>query len=149
MLIAIDTNVLVYATNSDAPENEPCHRLVRAVAEGRLAATGFPQMLLEFYAVVTNRRRFAQPLTSDQARKQMGAFRRAIPVLGFLPEALTQLDRLLRTSEKIGGDVFDAAIAAQMKAHHLEVICTYNLRDFAGYQEIKASLPETILEALG
>jgi hypothetical protein len=47
-LIVLDTNVLVYTVGRDHVLREPCQRVVRAIADGDLAATTTIGVLEEF-----------------------------------------------------------------------------------------------------
>lgn len=147
-MIAIDTNVLVYAVNADAPQNGHCHRLLQAVRKGLLRAVVFPQILLEFYAVVTNPRRFSQPLNPEQAWEQVEEFGEMLDLLECPPAILRNLGGLLRLTPRVAGNVFDAAIAVQMQAYGIHVICTYNTDDFSGLAGIVPRTPEQLLEPL-
>ena len=62
-MIAVDTNILVYAVMQDDPHHMSSRRFVETVAKGLVSACVFPQNLLEFYSVVTNPRRVFSPLS--------------------------------------------------------------------------------------
>ncbi len=62
----IDTNVLVYALDPNAPHHEACRRLRDEGLPGvELVLT--PQVLYEFIASVTSAKFFATPLDSREA----------------------------------------------------------------------------------
>lgn len=143
LLILMDTNVLVYAINVDASRHEPSRALVEAVREKRVNGVIVPQILLEFYAVITDRRRTRGPLDPQTAWNQIDVLRTIFPVLEGGSKALGYL-REFSPSVK-GADVFDAFLVAQMKACGLSVLCTYNTKDFTGYEGIVIQTPEAIL----
>ena len=73
-MIAVDTNVLVYAHRADSPFHEHARQALTGLAEG-LSPWALPwPCLTEFCAVVTNRRFFADPTPSPVAVEQVGAW---------------------------------------------------------------------------
>ncbi|MFZ5898537.1 MAG: hypothetical protein ACOYU7_05105 [Bacillota bacterium] len=52
---------------------------------------------------------------------------------------------MVAASRVKGGDIFDAYLVAQMKALEISLLCTYNTRDFTGYDRVIARTPEEIL----
>jgi predicted nucleic acid-binding protein len=53
----VDTNVLVYALDADAPQHEAARALLEAAREASTTLFMTSQILCEFYSVVTNPRR--------------------------------------------------------------------------------------------
>lgn len=144
-MILFDANVLVYATNADAPQHGPSHTVVRAALDGRVAGVLVPQVLLEFFAVVTHRLRVRRPLDASRAWEQVAALRASLPVLEVRPEALTILGELVLAGQPEGGAIFDLFLIAQMRTHGVGTICTYSAADFAGRPGILALRPEDVL----
>ena len=147
-MIALDTNVLVYAVAEEDPHHAASRRLVEAVAAGLLPACVFPQNLLEFYAVATNPRRMACPLTAAQALTEMANLRAIFPVVMPKESALDRLTGLASSTGTAAADIFDACIAAQMLDAGIDAICTYTARDFEGFP-LNVATPEEIMDALG
>ncbi|MFZ5899426.1 MAG: type II toxin-antitoxin system VapC family toxin [Bacillota bacterium] len=144
-MILFDTNVLVYAVDLDAPQHPASRALVEAVAEGRIKGALVLQILLEFYAVVTDRRRVRQPLQPEEAWEQVVSLSDIFQVLDAGPRVFEHLKTLVAASRVKGGDIFDAYLVAQMKALEISLLCTYNTRDFTGYDGVIARTPEEIL----
>jgi len=147
-MIAIDTNVLVYAISAEDPHHVPSRALLEAVAEGIVPAVVFPQNLLEFYATVTNPRLVVRTLTSHEALAEISNFRAILRVICPKESSLDCLPEVVVSSCIAGSDVFDAFIAAQMQDAGIGVICTYNTRDFLPYP-ISAATPEEVLDSFG
>lgn len=145
-MILVDTNVLVYAVNLDAPQHKPSRALLEAVQEKRVAGVLVPQILLEFYAIVTDPRRVSNPLVPETAWEQINAFRTAFLVLDTGLKALDAQKEIGIKSK--GADIFDAFLAAQMKVNGISVLCTYNKKDFSKFTGILAQTPEDILSNL-
>lgn len=55
-MIVLDTTVLVYATGAEHPYQEPCRRLVQAIADGQITATTTVEVVQEFVHVRARRR---------------------------------------------------------------------------------------------
>jgi predicted nucleic acid-binding protein len=122
--------VLVYASNSAAPQHDDCRQVVERSVDGRIEAALVPQVLLEFHAVITDRRRLERPLTPGDAWAQIDALRSRIPVLEVPRSVMAEMDGLIATHVPVGGDVFDVFLVAQMRAHGIRDICTEDVDGF-------------------
>jgi predicted nucleic acid-binding protein len=148
-VILIDTNVLVYAVNTAAPQHGESRAFVEAARGGDFPAVLVPQVLLEFYAVVTGNR-VKHPLAPETALTEVNILRSIFPVLEASSEALERLNEILSRHPDIrGGNVFNAWLVAQMKSLGIPVICTYNTADFTRYDDITAVTPREIFAATG
>ena len=146
-MILVDTNVVVYAINQDAPQHTASRALIEAVRAGDLPCTLVPQILLEFFAIVTDGRRVARPLDTAMALDQIRVLQSIFPVRDVCREALSHLPRVLASQARMkGGDVFDAWLVAQMLAMDINRICTYNGKDFLGYDMIRPVTPEELVQ---
>ncbi|CAM3365178.1 PIN domain-containing protein [Hydrogenibacillus schlegelii] len=144
-MILIDTNVLVYAIDELAPQHAPSRKLIENARQGHIKAVLVPQVLLEFYAVVTGKR-VLTPLAPGTALEQIKAFRLSLPVLEVQEDALEWFAKMISERPNMrGGEVFDAWLVAQMKSLGISVICTYNTKDFVGFTGIVAHPPEELL----
>ncbi len=118
-MIAVDTNILVYAHRRDSEFHEAAADRIKALAEGRSAwAIPWPCMH-EFFAVVTHPKIYAPPSTRVQAIAQIDAWL-ASPSLSVLGEPADYWDSLktIVAAAKINGPaIHDARIAALCAAH--------------------------------
>jgi len=137
----VDTNVLVYALDVDAPQ----HALSRALLEAsrRTSVTLYvtPQIVCEFYSVVTNPRRVLKPCSPAAA---LAAISSLLGFLRFLPvpaHTVGELIHLLGRRPVTGGDVFDLQLLATMNVDGIHRIYTFNIDDFAAFSEIAAATP--------
>jgi len=148
-VILIDTNVLVYAVNTATPQHEESRAFVDTARNGDFPAVLVPQVLLEFYAVVTGNR-VEHPLAPETALEEVKILRSVFPVLEASSDALERLNEILSRHPSIrGGNVFDAWLVAQMKSLGIPVICTYNTADFTRYDDITAAAPGEIFADIG
>jgi predicted nucleic acid-binding protein len=129
-LILLDTNVLVYALNSDARRHADCHRVVEAAVAGTLPGVLVPQVLIECYSVITSPRRVARPVDPSTAMAAVRALTGAIAVRAAPATMLEDLEAIVAQHPRRGQDVFDLVLVAQMVAHGIRAICTCNARHF-------------------
>jgi predicted nucleic acid-binding protein len=146
-MILIDTNILVYAIQEDAPQHEASRRLVEAAQAGNPLACVFPQNLIEFFAVITDPRRLENPATTAEALDLLEQFGTMLPVLQPSSDAPSRLTSLARSLEVRAQRIFDCYLVAQMEEVGVETICTYNTKDFTGYP-VNVRTPEEILKSL-
>jgi len=142
-MIAVDTNVLVYAHRRESRRHDDARRTVRGLAEGRRTwAIPWP-CVYEFFSVVTNPRIWRDAATHpDQAWRQIDAWT-ASPSLSLLCETadfLGVLERLGRRPRVRGPIVHDARVAALCVAHGVEELLTAD-RDFALFPELPTRDP--------
>ena len=145
-MILFDSNILVYAVNVDAPQHSFCRKIVQAVRERKVAGVLFSQNILEFYAIVTDPRRFQSTLSPSEAWQQIKALSSIFTLLDPSLEALHSLGSMI--NGVTGPQIFDAYLAAQMKAKGVSAICTYNKKHFLPFDAIVALSPEELLETL-
>src|SRR6185436_14004134 len=118
-MIALDTNILVYAHRKDSAFHQQAADCVRTCAEGP-AAWAIPWPCIhEFLAIVTNPRIFKLPTTPAAAINQVEAWT-ASPTLRLLAEDdgyWPVLSRLLRSSRVQAAKIHDVRVAA-LALHH-------------------------------
>ncbi|HJQ42410.1 MAG TPA: TA system VapC family ribonuclease toxin [Jatrophihabitantaceae bacterium] len=136
-MLAVDTNVLVYAHRADSEFHEPAARSIRELAESR-APWAIPWPCLhEFYAIVTHPRIYRPASTSTQALNQIDAWV-ASPSLVLLTETSRhheELSEAIRVSNCVGPAVHDARIAALCAENGVRELLTLD-RDFARYPKL-------------
>jgi uncharacterized protein len=137
----IDTNVLVYALDGDAPQHAAARAVLDAAREGSTTLYVTSQILCEFYSTVTNARRVPKPSSAAEA---IAVIADLLTVLQVLPIPADTIDRvldLLRRRPVTGGDVFDLHIVAAMQANGIGRIYTFNVADFAAFPELAVVTP--------
>jgi len=141
-VIAVDTNILVYAHRHDSPFHEPAHLRVKELAEGA-ANWAIPWPCLhEFLAVVTHPRIYAPPTPLARAIDQIDAWIES-PTLVVLSERSTHwavLRDLLTSGHVTGGQVHDARVAALCRQHGVRELWSAD-RDFSRFPGINATNP--------
>jgi uncharacterized protein len=141
-VIAVDTNVLVYAHRRDAPFYSAATSAVRQLAESpALWALPWP-CLHEFYSVVTHPRIYDPPSSAEQAIAQVEAWLES-PSAVTLSEGDTYwavLAPMLAQAKVSGPLVHDARIAALCLSHGVRELWTAD-RDFSRFPQLKATNP--------
>lgn len=141
-MIALDTNLLVYAHRRDSPFHDAAARCLRSAAEGR-APWAIPWPCLhEFYAIVTHPRIYKPPTPAAKALDQIGAWLES-PSLVLLSESELHwptLRELLRSGKVAGPMVHDARIAALCLQHGVDALWSVD-RDFARFETLRVMNP--------
>lgn len=135
-MIAVDTNLLVYAHREDSPWHETAFACLEELAEGRSAwAIPWP-CLYEFVAVVTHPLIYTPPTPLPSALDQVGAWLES-PSLVLLTEPEGYWGKLRPTLQAVratGAQVHDARVAALCIHHGVQELWSAgrDLRRFAG-----------------
>ena len=138
-MIAVDTNVLVYAHRVEAPHHERAAAAFASLAGSRWAIPW--ACVHEFVAVVTNARVFTTATPTSKAFEALSAAQDAGAV--FLAETndhLARLDGLLARSGATGPKVHDARIASVCLSHGVSELWTAD-RDFGYFPELRTRNP--------
>jgi toxin-antitoxin system PIN domain toxin len=141
-LIAIDSNILVYAHRTDSSFHEPAEACLLTRLEASLPwAIPWP-CVYEFLGVVSHPRIYAPPTPLAVALDQVAAWLTAPNVVllaeasGHWPALRTVLDQ----SQVIGPQVHDAKIAALCLRHGVKELWTAD-RDFGRFRGLKVVNP--------
>jgi toxin-antitoxin system PIN domain toxin len=141
-VIALDTNLLVYAHREESPWHEAAYRAVVTLAEGQ-APWAIPWSCLhEFIAIVTHPRIYAPPTPLATAIEQVDAWLES-PSLVLLAEAAESWPRLrgLLLAGRIAGPlVHDARVAALCLVHGVRELWSAD-RDFSRFPELVVRNP--------
>ena len=141
-MIAVDTNILVYAHREDSAWHRPAAGALTTLAEDRGAwAIAWP-CLHEFLAIVTHPKIYRPATPLATAIDQIEAWREA-PSLVLLAETDTYWEVLreaLRSGRISGPVVHDARIAALCLAHGVRELWTHD-RDFGRFTALTTRNP--------
>ena len=141
-MIAVDTNILVYAHRRDSVWHRQASSLLKGLAEGKAAwAIAWP-CLHEFVSVATNKKVYTPASTLGEAFAQIDLWMQS-PKLQLLSEQAgywDELKSLARTALVSGGQIHDARIAALCLHHGVSELWTAD-RDFMKFPALKAVNP--------
>jgi toxin-antitoxin system PIN domain toxin len=141
-LIAVDTNVLVYAHREDSPWHRAAYACIKGLAQGRGAWASPWPCLHEFLAIVTHPHIYDPPTPLAKALDQVDAWLEA-PGLVLLSESgdyWSELRALLASGRVTGGQVHDARIAALCRQHGVAELWSAD-RDFSRFPGLKVRNP--------
>jgi toxin-antitoxin system PIN domain toxin len=143
-VIAVDTNILVYADREESPFHNTALRAVRQLAEGD-EAWAIPIFCVgEFLRVVSHDRLFDPPTPASDAVESMASLLASPSARLLVPgdRYLSLLRSLIAESKVQGNLVFDAQIAAVCLEHGATTLLTED-RDFARFRSLKPMTLET------
>ena len=141
-MIAVDTNILVYAHRPDSPLHGPALRCLEELAgSGARWAIPWP-CIVEFLCVVTHPRIYDPPTPLETALRAVDALLEA-PTLGLLAEdgdAWPDLREAARAGRIAGPVVYDARIAALCRSRGVRELWTAD-RDYSKFPGLAVRNP--------
>ncbi|KAF0245762.1 MAG: hypothetical protein FD180_1301 [Planctomycetota bacterium] len=141
-MIAVDSNLLVYAHREDSPWHDKAVTRLKGLAEGKSAwAIPWP-CVHEFLAIVTHPRIYRPPTPLASALRQVDAWLES-PSLALLGEAdgyWTELRRILEAGRVTGPRVHDARVAAICRLHGARELWSAD-RDFSRFPGVTVRNP--------
>lgn len=141
-MIAVDSNLLVYAHREDSPWHEVAYVRIAGLAEGQ-APWSIPWPCIhEFLAIVTHPRIYTPPTPLEKAIDQVEAWLES-PSLILLSESedyWQELRSILQSGRVSGPLVHDARIAALCQQHGVSELWTID-RDFGRFPGLTVRNP--------
>lgn len=141
-MIAVDTNILVYAHREDSPFHAAAARCVAELAEGA-APWSIPWPCLhEFLAIVTHPRVYAPPTALAAAFNQVDCWMES-PSLVLLAETegyWTALRSVITAGQVGGARIHDARIVALCQHHGVRALWSAD-RDFGRFKHLSVINP--------
>lgn len=141
-MIAIDTNLLVYAHREDAAWHENAYTCIKDKAESTVPWCIPWPCIHEFLAIITHPRIYAPPTPLQKALDQVDAWMESpsLVLLGETEEHWPSLRTLLLNGRIAGPMVHDGRVAAICIQHGVREIWTVD-RDFGRFKGIRAHNP--------
>jgi toxin-antitoxin system PIN domain toxin len=139
--VTIDTNVLLYAVNSDDPLNDRARELVDRLARGPDLLYLFWPTIMGFLRIATHPSIFPSPASPEQAMATIAALLER-PIVRTETEGAGFLGiyRATAGGDTRGNHVPDAHLVALMRRHGVGLIYTRD-RDFRRYEGIETQDP--------
>jgi uncharacterized protein len=141
-VIAVDTNILVYAHREDSRWHEPARSRLTSLAEGSEAWAITWPTVHEFLAIVTHPHIYKPPTPLVVALEAVESLFRA-PGLALIGEGegyWPHLRRMLETGRVAGPAVHDAHVAALCVSHGVSELWSAD-RDFGRFPELTVRNP--------
>jgi len=141
-VIAVDSNLLVYAHREDAPWHDAAYARISELAEGQ-ASWAIPWPCIhEFLAIVTHPRIYSLPTPLKKAIDQVEAWLES-PTLVLLSESADYwplLRSTLQSGRISGPQIHDAHIVAICRQHGVSELWTAD-RDFGRFSGLAVRNP--------
>ncbi|MFO1200590.1 MAG: TA system VapC family ribonuclease toxin [Burkholderiaceae bacterium] len=141
-MIAVDTNVLVYAHRADSPFHERARSALESLAAGaREWAIPWP-CAHEFFAIVTHPRIYKTATPPETAFAQLRAMH-SLANLAFIAEVddhIEDLEPLALSAKVHGGAIHDARVAAICLSHGVVELWSAD-RDFSRFPALTVRNP--------
>ncbi len=141
-MIALDTNILIYARREESPFHRQAYKLLKELAAGdRLWALPWP-CVYEFLRVITHPRVFDPPTPLEVALEDLESLFESpsLVLLGEGPAHPTHFAQSIRASHSSGNLVHDAHIAALAVEHGVRELWTTD-RDFTRFPGLRIRNP--------
>jgi len=139
----LDTNILVYAADDSSPFHAPSQKLRDKGLAGEITLCLCPQILTEFYAVITDSKRVTNPREPAEAIAEIKKYLSAKSMLKIYPgDGITEkMLELLEKYQVTRQSIFDVQLVATMLSHGITKIYTYNQEHFTKFGEIEVLSP--------
>lgn len=139
----LDTNVLVYAADEASPLYERSKSLRDKGLLSQIQLCVCPQVLMEFFAIITDPRRVENPREPKEAIEEIEKYLLSKNIFKIYPkeDTLLRTIRLLKKYNLKRQRVFDAQLVATMLSNGLTRIYTFNQEDFFKFEEIEVLTP--------
>lgn len=141
-MIALDTNLLVYAHREDSPFHAQGLQVVRSVVEDA-EPWGLPWPCVhEVFSIVTHPRIYKPPSPPESALAFLASLLEApgVRLLGEKSGYFDRLSKLITLSRVVGPKVHDARIAVLCLQHGVRELWTSD-RDFAEFPNLMVRNP--------
>ncbi len=139
-LCSLDTNILLYAANEDAPEHEVCKELLQKVIQNPTDWIIADQVYLELYRALRSPRVMSNPLSAKLAAKHIAILRDELGIshCGYDSACWKGLIRSLEADDFPYRRTHDAVLAATLLSHGVNKFYTRNTKDFesAGFDMV-------------
>ncbi len=134
MLIGIDTSFIVHFEIVESSAHQAARDWAAASIKKQDRFGISPQVLFEFVHVVTDPKRFSNPLSMDQALARALAWWNAAESkqLSFIGQSMELFKKLMLEHQLGRKRVLDTALAATFISQQISHVASYNWRDFAG-----------------
>jgi len=143
MKILLDTNILVHAYNKSSPHQDQASKIIRKAMQGETEACLSPQVLYEFFAVVTSAKRVERPISPGEAANLCIDLWECNEIEKLNPSGIAPIEvfKFVKELNLSKAEIFDCVLAVTAKENDIESIFTENVADFKRYKFVNAVNP--------
>ncbi len=141
-MIAVDTNLLVYAHRADSPWNAAARNCIRRLAESS-APWAIPwQCIHEFLAIATHPKIYKPPTPLADAIEQVNCWLESpsLQIIGETDRHWSELSSMVRAGLAVGPLIHDARVAAVCRVHGVTALWSAD-RDFSRFPGLNVVNP--------
>jgi predicted nucleic acid-binding protein len=140
----VDTNVLVYAADSSSPFHSAAKFLRDKGIIGETSLCVCPQVLNEFFALVTDPKRVGNPRSKEEALLEVEKYYRSSHIHKIFPgpKIISKTLDLLKRYDVTRQGIFDLHLVATMLINKINRLYTYNVDHFSRFEEIEVLSPK-------
>jgi toxin-antitoxin system PIN domain toxin len=139
-LSSLDTNILLYAANEDAPEHGVCKAFLQNVVTDPGDWIIADQVFVELYRALRNPKVMTHPLSAKETVHYLSILRNEMGIMhcGYSTECWNDVMRQLERDDFPSRRTHDAVLAATLRSHGVKTFYTRNAKDFvdAGFQQL-------------
>lgn len=140
--VLLDTNILVYAHHKSSPHHNKAQKVILSLIAKKDGFCSW-QNLLEFYNVVTDKRKVPYPFTPNEVLNIISKYQQS----GL--NIISPSSKSYKIALSVGQDlrllgkqrIFDALIVATMKEWDIATIYTNDVAHFSAFSNIKTINP--------
>lgn len=135
-MVFIDTNVLVYATATEAPLHAAATEALRQLHRQGETLWLSRQVVREYLATLSRPQPWADRLPTDELLRRVALWQSRCRVADEDAEVAARLLELVRAVPLGGRQIHDANIVATMLHYGLSRLPTHNVGDFARFADL-------------
>ncbi len=139
----LDTNILVYAADETSPFHQDAKELREKGMNGEVTLCICPQVLSEYFAIITDPKRVNGPRTQKEVVFEIDKYFSSNNILKIYPgqDVMEKVLDLLKRYKITKQEIFDLQLVATMLSNNVTNIYTFNQSDFSKFKEIEVLTP--------
>lgn len=134
--IFLDTNILVYLSDTGAEFHETVNEIFKGFAE-KYEIWISRQILREYAVVVSRKEDVEKPLKPQEIINDIAKWEKSFRVIDETQEITENLKNLILKYNLKGKRIHDANIVSSMMEFSIPLLFTFNVRDFQVFEEIQ------------
>ena len=141
--VLIDTNLLIYFYIKKSPKYKIIKDLVVNLANESCLLAVAQQSLLEFYSVITSKKRVEKPVSFRMAQKEIANYYQNgfFKIISPIDSTFNIFLKIINRRRIKGGNIFDFYLAATALSNKIRIIYTENVKDFRDIEGLKIINP--------
>ncbi len=139
----LDTNILVFADDASNTYHAAAKHVLEAVFLGETKACLSPQVLAEYYSVITSPKRVRSPLSPEEAKGRI-LFLNQSRILKKIHPKRSTLKRSVEHCAQHGirsAQLFDILYAQTLLDNGVRTLLTQNTKDFRTFENLNVQNP--------